>query len=49
MFRQFLPLFTEIYRSDELAVNENVKKSCSQSDRINFGINLLNTTWRENI
>ena len=25
MFRQFLPLFTEIYRGDELAVNEYEK------------------------
>jgi len=34
MFRQFLPLFTETYRGDELAVNEYLKKSCSQHDRI---------------
>ena len=39
MFRQFfffLPLYTEVYRGDELAANEYLKKSYSQSDRINF-------------
>jgi len=34
-FRQFLPLFTKIYRGAEIAVNEYVNKSCSQSDRVN--------------